>query len=179
MNIQYIFVRACVVETPNWQGYTKTSTGPNQGTRQHKGVKASLSTIRTHGKVGGVQRAPGGGEKHRTRTFRLHQEQDFLIFQPWSAEYYPGSLFIKLEALRREHEHEHERATCSQKKTASQSRSRASTGQRIDHDSGSLFGQWSVGGQWALAQWQMWVFTHGSRVQPSCSRLGSYISSLE
>lgn len=50
-------------------------------------------------------------------------------------------------------------------------------GQRIDHDSGSLFGQWPVGGQWALTQWQMWLWR--TAAECSRSRPGSYISSLE
>lgn len=142
MNVQYIVVRPCVVGTANWQGYTKTSTGPNQG---HKGS----------------QNTGKGLEKHRTLTFRLHQEQDFLIFRLWSARHFLGSLFIKAEALRRQHE----------RATSSQSRSRAANRSRL--------GQFV----WAVASWRSVGayavtnvgLTGGGRVQPaSCSRPGQF-----
>lgn len=94
-------------QTPNWQGYTKTRGKRAQdpiggGTRQHEGIKASLSTTRTHGKQRRRAAGAGGGGavKHRTVTFRLHQEQDFLIFRARSVEYYPGSLFVNVKRLR-------------------------------------------------------------------------------
>lgn len=148
MNIRYISVRPCAVETPNWlvggEGVTrKTSTGPNQGTQQHEGVKSVFVNDYAHtGK-----RGEEGSGKHGTLTFRLHQEQDFLTSRARRTE----TSSRQLETVRREHE----RATSSRRKRASWSRSRsrsrswsrASTGQPIDRDSGSLFGQWSVGGQ--------------------------------
>lgn len=128
--------------------------------REHGSTRESKHLCRRHAHTGnrGGRQAPGS-EKHKTVTFRLHQEQDFLIFQAWSVEYYPGSLFVTLEALRREHEW----AISSRKKRAS--RSWLLTGQRIDHDSGSLLGQWSVGDQWALTGWRMCV----SRTGAECS----------
>lgn len=101
------FVRGRVwFQTPNWQGYTKTGGkraqdpigGGNTAARGNQSISVDDTHTRETEEEGGGRR--GGAVKHRTVTFRLHQEQDFLIFRARSVEYYPGSLFVNVKRLR-------------------------------------------------------------------------------
>lgn len=122
MNIRYISVRPCAVENTKLEEIHENEHRTKSGNTATRGSRSIfINDTRLHrGNRGGRQR------KHRTLTFMLHQEQDFLIFQ-----------------LQRQIS---SRQFINPVRGASQrllDGKRRRVG-RIGHDSGSLFGQWSV-----------------------------------
>lgn len=174
MNIQYNCARLCVVQTSNWQGYTETgkaNTEPDQGTRQHEGVKASLSTTRTHGK----QRRAAGARGRET------QDSYIQVTPRARLPHFPS---LECGILSRQFIR-HVRGSAARARVSDlQPKKESESESVVDRAANrSRLGQFA----WAVVCWRSMGaygmtdvgFADGSRVQLSCDRLGSYISSLK